>query len=253
MLNRVPIDRSLGIFPEKSSSRIIFQQADVDAVRPMPSAQKRKVLEKTRKRRNRGVLYLVIAVVLIIIVVGGVYTYISSLPPDIIYAKLNTSMGTFEVELFRSQTPNTVNNFVSLAKSGFYNNLVWHRIQPGFVIQTGDENTKNGGGSNSTWGQYQGTTIPDEPVPSLHNYAGYMAMANTGATNSGSTQFFINLIDSSGTLDGKYTVFGHVISNITVVNAIGNVPVYPAPPNGVCCQPKPPLPFLLSVTISNNP
>lgn len=222
----------------------------------MPSAQKRKVLEKTRKRRNRGVLYLVITIVLIVVVVGGVYAYISSLPPpppDIIYATLNTSMGTFEVELFRSQTPTTVNNFVNLAKSGFYNNIVWHRIQPGFVIQTGDENTKNGGGTNSTWGQYQGTTIPDEIVSSLHNYAGYMAMANTGAPNSGSTQFFINLVDSSGSLDGKYTVFGKVISGMTVVSAIGNVPVYPAPPGGVCCQPKPPLPFLVSVTISNNP
>jgi len=184
-----------------------------------------------------------------------VYAYVSSLPPpppDIIYATLNTSKGVFEVELYRSQTPITVNNFVNLAKSGFYNNLVWHRIEVGFVIQTGDENTKNGGGNNNTWGQYQGTTIPDEIVSSLHNYAGYMAMANTGAANSGSTQFFINLVNTAS-LDGKFTVFGRVISGIDVVNAIGTVPVYPAPPNGVCCQPKPPLPFLTSVTISNTP
>ncbi len=221
----------------------------------MPSAQKRKVLEKTRKRTSRGLLYLILAIVLIVIVGVGVYAYVSSLPPpppDIIYATLNTSKGTFEVELYRSQTPITVNNFVNLAKSGFYNNLVWHRIQSAFVIQTGDENTKNGGGNNNTWGQYQGTTIPDEIVSSLHNYAGYMAMANTGATNSGSTQFFINLVDTAS-LDGKFTVFGRVISGIDVVNAIGTVPVYPAPPNGVCCQPKPPLPFLTSVTISNTP
>ncbi len=222
----------------------------------MPSAQKRKVLEKTRKRTSRGLLYLILAIVLIVIVGVGVYAYVSSLPPpppDIIYATLNTSKGTFEVELYRSQTPITVNNFVNLAKSGFYNNLVWHRIQSAFVIQTGDENTKNGGGNNNTWGQYQGTTIPDEIVSSLHNYAGYMAMANTGAANSGSTQFFINLVDSSANLDGKYTVFGHVISGMDVVNAIGGVPVYRAPPSGVCCQPSPPLPFLTSVTISNTP
>ncbi len=222
----------------------------------MPSAQKRKVLEKTRKRTSRGLLYLVLAIVLIVIVGVGVYAYVSSLPPpppDIIYATLNTSKGTFEVELYRSQTPITVNNFVNLAKSGFYNNLVWHRIDSTFVIQTGDENTKNGGGNNNTWGQYQGTIIPDEIVSSLHNYAGYMAMANTGAANSGSTQFFINLVDSSTTLDGKYTVFGHVISGMNVVNAIGGVPVYPVPPGGVCCQPRSPLPFLTSVTISNTP
>jgi len=221
----------------------------------LPSAQKRKVLEKTRKRKNRGFLYLILAVVLIVIVGVGVYAYVSSLPPpppDIIYATLITSKGAFEVELYRSQTPITVNNFVSLAKSGFYNNLVWHRIQSAFVIQTGDENTKNGGGNNNTWGQYQGTIIPDEIVSSLHNYAGYMAMANTGAANSGSTQFFIDLVDTPS-LDGKYTVFGHVISGMDVVNAIGAVPVYPAPPSGVCCQPSPPLPFLTSVTISNTP
>ncbi|TMI18689.1 peptidylprolyl isomerase [Candidatus Bathyarchaeota archaeon] len=221
---------------------------------PLPSAQKRKVLEKTRKRQRRGVVYLLLAVVLIVIIAVGVYAYVSSLPPGIIYATLNTSKGTFEVELYRSQTPITVNNFVNLARSGFYNNLVWHRIEARFVVQTGDENTKNGGGNNNTWGQYQGTTVPDEIVSSLHNYAGYMAMANTGAANSGSTQFFINLVDkNSSSLDGKYTVFGRVISGMDVVNAIGVVPVYPAPPSGVCCQPKPPLPFLTSVTISNTP
>jgi len=220
----------------------------------LPSAQKRKVLEKTRKRQRRGVVYLLLAVVLIVIIAVGVYAYVSSLPPGIIYATLNTSKGTFEVELYRSQTPITVNNFVNLARSGFYNNLVWHRIEARFVVQTGDENTKNGGRNNNTWGQYQGTTVPDEIVSSLHNYAGYMAMANTGAANSGSTQFFINLVDkNSSNLDGKYTVFGRVISGMDVVNAIGVVPVYPAPPSGVCCQPKPPLPFLTSVTISNTP
>jgi cyclophilin family peptidyl-prolyl cis-trans isomerase len=219
----------------------------------LPSAQKRKVLEKTRKRKSRGFLYLILAVVLIVIVGVGVYAYVSSLPPDIMYATLNTSKGTFEVELYRGQTPITVNNFVNLAKSGFYNNLVWHRIQPAFVIQTGDENTKNGGGNNNTWGQYQGTTIPDEIVSSLHNYAGYMAMANTGTANTGSTQFFVNLVDSSSALDGRYTVFGKVITGMDVVSAIGNVPVYPAPPQGVCCQPRAPLPMLTSVTISNAP
>jgi cyclophilin family peptidyl-prolyl cis-trans isomerase len=221
----------------------------------LPSAQKRKVLEKARKRKSRGLLYLILAIVLIAIVGVGVYAYVLSLPPNvnIMYATLNTSKGTFEVELYHSQTPITVNNFVNLAKSGFYNNLVWHRIQPGFVIQTGDENTKGGGGNNNTWGQYQGTTIPDEIVSSLHNYAGYMAMANTGAANSGSTQFFINLVDSSSTLDGHYTVFGKVIMGMGVVSSIGSVPVYPAPPGGVCCQPSPPLPLLTSVTISNTP
>lgn len=223
----------------------------------MPSAQKRKIIEQTRKRQRRGTLYFVIAIVLIAIVAVGVYAYESSLPPsvgssNIVYAKLNTSKGLFEVELYRSLTPTTVNNFVTLANSGFYNNIVWHRIQPNFVIQTGDPNSRNGGGNNSTWGQYSGTAIPDEIVPSLHNYRSYLAMANTGSPNTGSTQFFINLVDSTS-LDGRFTVFGKVISGMTVVDAIGAVPLYSAPPGGVCCQPQPPFPYLTSVTISNNP
>lgn len=220
----------------------------------MPSAQKQKILEKARKRQRRGRLYLIIAIILVAVVAVGAYAYAISQPPPppaIMYAKLNTSKGMIEMELFRSQTPITVNNFISLANSGFYNNLVWHRIQPGFVIQVGDPTTANGGGTNSTWGTHGSTPIPDEIVSSLHNYAGYVAMANKGSSNTGSSQFFINLVDSSSSLDGKFTVFGHVISGMSVATAISNVPLYPAPPNGVCCQPMAPYPYLLSVTISN--
>src|SRR5487761_1185509 len=80
-----------------------------------------------------------------------------------VYAVINTSQGVIEGELFQSLTPITVNNFVSLAQSGFYNNLVWHRIVKGFVIQTGDPNTRNGGGNKATWGQGgSNTTVPLE-------------------------------------------------------------------------------------------
>jgi dolichyl-diphosphooligosaccharide--protein glycosyltransferase len=216
----------------------------------MPSVQKRKVIEKTRKREKRGRIYLLLAIVLIIIVGVGVYVYASSQsPPKIVYAKLSTSKGLIEVELYQSQTPTTVTNFVNLAKSGFYNNLVWHRIHPGFVIQTGDPNTRNGGGDNKTWGQGGSSqTIPLEIDSSLHNYAGYLGMARSTDPNSGSSQFYINLGDNSATLDGKYTVFGKVISGMDAANAIGNVPIY-TPPDG---QPIT-LVFLTNVTISNSP
>ena len=68
------------------------------------------------------------------------------------YALICTNLGLIEVQLFPADAPQTVANFVKLANSGFYNDLVWHRIVPGFVIQAGDPNTKNGGGNRSTWG-----------------------------------------------------------------------------------------------------
>jgi cyclophilin family peptidyl-prolyl cis-trans isomerase len=128
------------------------------------------------------------------------------------------------VQLFPASAPKTVANFVGLAKSGFYDNLVWHRIVPGFVIQTGDSKTKNGGGDRSLWGQgTSGTSVPFENDPTLHNSAGYVAMASTGAGVGGSSQFYINLVDNSAALDGKYAVFGIVINGMSVVQALGNI------------------------------
>jgi len=215
----------------------------------MPSVQKRRIIEKTRKRERKGRIYLIVALVLIAIVAIGVFAYASTQSPKIVYAKLNTSKGLIEVELYQSQTPTTVTNFVNLAKSDFYSNLVWHRIHPGFVIQTGDPNSRNGGGDNKTWGQGGSSqTIPLEIDSSLHNYAGYLGMARSTDPNSASSQFYINLGDNSAALDGKYAVFGKVISGLDVANTIGNVPIY-TPPDG---QPIT-LVFLTSVTISNSP
>ncbi len=219
----------------------------------MPSARKQAILAKSRKRQGRGTLYLVLAIVLIAIVGVGVYVYAVSQPqPTIVYAKLNTSMGLIEVELYQSQTPITVNNFVDLAKSGFYNNLTWHRIVKGFVIQVGDPTTRNGGGNRTTWGNTgSDQTIPLELVSSLHNYAGYLGMARSSDLHSGSSQFYINLVDnpSLDTANGGYTVFGKVISGMQYALDIGSVPVtnqYAPAQN----EPVNPV-FLTSVTISS--
>ena len=186
------------------------------------------------KRARRRRLYIVGAVgVILLIVAGGVWAYYQnnntgpSCTPtaQLTCAKFVTSMGTFEVELFKSATPATVANFVNLSQSGFYNNLVWHRIEPGFVIQSGDPNTRNGAGDRSTWGQYGGTPVPFEYNATLHNTAGTLGMASTGAGVGGSTQFYINLKDNSASLDGKYAVFGKVTSGMDVVQKIGSVPV----------------------------
>jgi cyclophilin family peptidyl-prolyl cis-trans isomerase len=166
-----------------------------------------------------------------------------------VFATLFTSYGNIEVELYQAQAPKTVANFVSLAQSGFYNNLTWHRVVKGFVIQTGDPTSRNAGGNNNTWGQTGSSqTVPLEIDSSLRNLAGYLGMARSSDPNSGSSQFYINLADNPS-LDGNYTVFGKVTAGINVALTIGNVPVYP--PSSQYPQASEPVKpvFLTNVTI----
>jgi len=141
---------------------------------------------------------------------------------------MHTSKGDVELELFPQSAPKSVANFVNLAKDGFYDNLLFHRIVPRFVIQAGDPTTKNGGSNPFTWGQNNGpVSLPLEIDPNLHNTNGTIALANTGAPSSSGSQFYINLGDNSN-LDGKYTVFGKVISGMDVVMAISQItPINP--------------------------
>jgi cyclophilin family peptidyl-prolyl cis-trans isomerase len=154
-----------------------------------------------------------------------------------------TSLGSFDMELFPQYAPKTVANFVSLVNTGFYDNLTWHRIEKGFVIQAGDPNTKNGGGIRSEWGQgTSGTTIPFENS-SLHNYQWYVGMASTAAGVGGSSQFYINLVNNTS-LDGKYAVFGKVINGTNVVAEIGQLPTEP-----VAGQDEPLVPILITSAV----
>lgn len=306
----------------------------------MPSAQKKRVIQRTRERQKRGRIYLVAIVIIIIGVAIGWYVYSSAqspAPPDFtiaaptgvtihagsqttstvnvtavnhfdgtvrlsvtgstglsatispanvtgsgtatlrmsatangtytvtvtgtsgglthsvtprvatpVYATLVTPNGTMIVELYQAQAPKTVSNFVNLARSGFYSDLVWHRIVKGFVIQTGDPKTRGGGGDRSTWGTGGSSqTVPLEIDSSLHNNVGYLGMARSSDPNSGSSQFYINLANNNS-LDGQYTVFGKVISGMDSAYAIGNAPVNSQ------SQPINPV-FLTSVTISTSP
>jgi cyclophilin family peptidyl-prolyl cis-trans isomerase len=237
--------------------------------------------------RARRYAYMAIAALLIVGVISGIYVYGSRLqaasstnssggfsnPPcsspsstsstsgvNGTYALICTNLGLIEVQLFPDQTPKTVANFVSLADSGFYNDLVWHRVVPGFVIQVGDPTTKNGGGNRTTWGQgTSGTNIPFENS-SLSNTIGTIAMASTGAGVGGSSQFYINLADNSASLDGKYAVFGQVISGISVVDALAKVTLVDgtscasASPTATACEPaNASSAYIVSVTIQNTP
>jgi len=202
-------------------------------------------------------MYLLGTVLLVAIIAVAVVVYAYIQPGGtnpglqaIVYAKLNTSQGVIEIELYQNATPKTVTNFVNLANSGFYNNLVWHRIAKNFVIQTGNSNSRNGL-NNSTWSQAgTGQAIPFEYDNSLHNAVGYVGMASTGTQVGGTTQFYININNNSATLDGKYAVFGKVIAGMDVAYAIGNLPIYNSP-DGQPINPSDAM--LTSVTISNSP
>jgi cyclophilin family peptidyl-prolyl cis-trans isomerase len=147
----------------------------------------------------------------------------------VMYAMMYTSKGNMELELYPKAAPLSVANFVNLARSGFYDDLLFHRIIPvsanqGIaIIQAGDPTTKNGGGNSSTWGEENGPVgLPLEIDPNLHNTNGTIALANTGAAKSSGSQFYINLEDDKS-LDGSYTVFGRVINGMNVAIAISEV------------------------------
>ncbi|HTL39746.1 MAG TPA: peptidylprolyl isomerase [Methylomirabilota bacterium] len=142
---------------------------------------------------------------------------------DSYLATIDTSLGSFEVTLDHKAAPKTVENFVKLANQGFYNNLTFHRIVAGFMIQGGDPKGDGTGGP--------GYTIPAEI--GLKHTKGAIAMArlsdavNPEKASSGS-QFYVTL-DATPFLDGQYTVFGYVTSGMDVVEKIGAVPVQVGP------------------------
>lgn len=129
-------------------------------------------------------------------------------------AVFDTSMGTFRVELFEDKAPVTAGNFIKLARQGFYNGLIFHRVIAGFMIQGGDPNGDGTGGP--------GYTIQDEFHPELkHDSKGILSMANAGP-NTGGSQFFITLVPTPW-LDGKHSVFGKVVEGIEIIEAVGKV------------------------------
>lgn len=126
---------------------------------------------------------------------------------------IETGLGNITVELYPDSAPKTVNNFLTLVNKKFYDGLTFHRIVKGFVIQGGDP--KGDGSGNA------GYTIPAEFNGRKH-LKGTLAMARANDPNSASCQFYICLAPQPY-LDGKYTVFGEVISGIEVVDKIGSV------------------------------
>lgn len=131
---------------------------------------------------------------------------------------IKTNKGNIELVLYPNDAPRTVTNFATLAKRGYYDNLTFHRVVPGFVIQGGDPNGDGTGGES-----IYGKTFEDEINVESQIYKdgylqGILAMANRGANTNGS-QFFIMLEDSPD-LPKNYTIFGKVTNGIDVVKQI---------------------------------
>jgi peptidyl-prolyl cis-trans isomerase B (cyclophilin B) len=127
-------------------------------------------------------------------------------------AVMETNKGTIKFRLYEADAPITAGNFIGLAENGFYDGLIFHRVEPGFVIQGGDPRGNGTGGS--------GKTIPLEVKPQLkHDAAGVVAMARSSDPNSASSQFYITL-SPTPFLDMNYAVFGRVIEGLEVVKKI---------------------------------
>ena len=128
-------------------------------------------------------------------------------------AIIKTEKGDMTVQFFDKDAPNTVANFLGLAKSGFYDNVTFHRVIPNFVIQGGDPTGTGAGGS--------GTRIDCELTgDNQYHDRGVLSMAHAGR-NTGSSQFFIcHSRDNTAHLDRNHTVFGKVIENVDVVDDI---------------------------------
>ncbi|MBI3744410.1 MAG: peptidylprolyl isomerase [Chloroflexi bacterium] len=175
---------------------------------------------------------------------GGKTKQYASAPPLAInpskqyFATLATSKGNVRIQLLPKSAPQTVNSFVFLARDGYFNGILFHRVVNGFMVQSGDPLTTDSS-RVASWGTgTPGYTLPDEflctdgkatntlhptcPLANTFDKAGVMAMANTGQPHTSGSQFFITL-GAQTFLNGGYTLFGQVVSGQDVVQAIGAV------------------------------
>lgn len=129
---------------------------------------------------------------------------------------IETNQGTIQVELYPETAPNTVHNFLSLVKKGFYDGTIFHRVIPGFMIQGGDpEGSGMGGPGYSIPGEFSANGFEN----GLKHTRGVLSMARAMNPNSAGSQFFLMVADAPH-LDGQYASFGKVISGMEVCDAI---------------------------------
>ncbi|MBO7737653.1 MAG: peptidylprolyl isomerase, partial [Clostridia bacterium] len=183
--------------------------------------------QRQAEKQKKTIIYS-IAAVLCVAVLVGVIVGISSCKSEIKYVEADPNLtyyadidikdyGMITVQLDQSAAPKTVGNFISLAQSGFYDGLTFHRIIEGFMMQGGDpEGNGTGGAEKTVVGEFSANGHNN---PISHK-RGVISMARANDPNSASSQFFIVHQDSEDSLDGKYAAFGHVISGMEVVDKI---------------------------------
>ena len=131
-------------------------------------------------------------------------------------AVIKTSLGDMTVEFFTNDAPITVNNFITLSKDGYYDNVIFHRVISGFMIQGGDPS----GTGHGDYGKYPGYKFDDELNNQRPYEKGILAMANAGPNTNGS-QFFIMHVDYP--LPYSYTIFGQVVDGFDIIDKIASV------------------------------
>ena len=205
-------------------------------------ARAEKMREKERQAalaRKKKIIIIVIASVLAILAVVGIALLIKyssktykmgtgaceyletrdTTGRDIKYAEFCVEdYGRFVVLLDATAAPKTVENFVSLVESGFYDGLTFHRVQPGFMIQGGCPNANGtGDGPNTVRGEFAANGYYDN---SISHTRGVISMARSNNMDSASCQFFITNADAAYSLDGLYAAFGYVVEGMDVIDAI---------------------------------
>jgi peptidylprolyl isomerase len=182
---------------------------------PHKSRKSKATKKSTRKDRKLLLAIGLCAIVAMVIVVLYMSGYIGSDHSNNAgTVLLQTTMGNITIQL-RNDRPITTGNFKNLVQQGVYDNTIFHRVIAGFMIQGGDP-TGTGYGDPSI------PNIKDELGGSNLNSRGTIAMANTGQPDSGSSQFFINVVDNNH-LDTKHSVFGTVVSGMNFVDDISNI------------------------------
>jgi peptidyl-prolyl cis-trans isomerase B (cyclophilin B) len=137
-------------------------------------------------------------------------------------AIINTKFGEIEIEFFPDKAPNHVANFIKLAKSGFYNGTIFHRVIPGFMIQGGDPNTKDQTNKAAYGMGGPGYNVNAE-FNDIQHKRGIVSMARANDPNSAGSQFYI-VVENSFFLDRQYTVFGQVVKGMGVADKIVQQP-----------------------------
>lgn len=187
-------------------------------------ATNNKKKNNKKQQNNNTPIYILSAIAAILIVAIIVLVAVNSCSEQESVSTNDNPVATItmedgsivEIELYPNVAPNTVNNFIELANSGYYDGLIFHRCKPGFMIQGGDpEGTGMGGPGYTIKGEFANNGFTNN----LKHTRGVISMARSQAYNSAGSQFFI-MVDTATYLDGDYASFGKVISGMEVVDAI---------------------------------